>query len=231
MGNTFVVFATGVRGFIVDIFGRLGDFSVLTGFAAAGFFTISAHVLILGVAALPCTALSATTFLITAGGEGPVGLPSFILLAPTTIGDDLFLLRFLPALGVFGVFPALGVFTTFSGKGDLTGDATGELERALDLAEAGDDTIGVFMRSTIPVKLRSRLLLLLLPLVGDSLTERRAFLPDLGNFLDGDRLLGVLFLPVDNDFSFPVEETDEAPFAGADLGVDGIDVCLAGVFD
>lgn len=91
-----------------------------------------------------------------------MGVPSFILFTFLDTGEDRFLFRFLPPLGVFDIF---FVDTTFgvcffnvgaAGFGvSLTDDITGEEDLALDRADAGVEMIGVLNKSVTPVKLRS----------------------------------------------------------------------------
>lgn len=169
------------------------------------------------------------------GGDRGFGVPNFILLTFTWIGEDRFLFKFLPPRGVFGVFPDLdfladffrdwGVFVTGDAAtgsafetvvsgGDLiiAGELTGADDLAFDLAEAAEDTIGVLKRSEIPEKLTSMLLLLLFFPVDD-------FLPDfwgddfLADFAEVDflaDLAGKDFLGVPFVFSETVPDNDFA---------------------
>lgn len=187
--------------------------------------------------------LIAKAFLITTRGE-TVGVPSFILFTFLDTGEDLFLFRFLPPLGVFGTFfvdTTFGVCFFNVGAASfgvtLTGDITGEEDLALDLADAGVKMIGVLNKSATPVKLMSRERLLfafltilvadfLADLTGDFLAEMLVgsdFLFDFGVFLtDG---IETVVVPVDNDLAL-CDDFVDAGFAGAVFGVLGIDVVM-----
>lgn len=140
-----------------------GDFFSGTAF----FLTMSAQLASFGVAVFPWIALMATAFLMAFGGE-VFGVPSFILFTLTAPGEDLFLFRFFPALGVFLLDSTLLADfgeACFTGSA-CTGVTTGE-DLVLDLAAAGLDTTGVLSSSETPVKLMSRLKLLLTFLAAD----------------------------------------------------------------
>lgn len=195
--------------------------------------------------------LSATAFLMTSGGEGTSGVPSFILFTFTEIGDDLFLFRFFPPRGVFGVFKRFPVdfladffadigadacfngleigtvVETALGLTNDTGEEIGEADFAFDLADAAVEKIGVLKRSDTPVKLRSKTLLLLLffrVLPVDFLLDFTC-----GDFLDD--FTGVDFL---DDFGVLLDTAPDMDlallevlavddFAGSVFGVLGLD--------
>jgi hypothetical protein len=184
----------------------------------------------------------ATAFLIDEGGDC-FGVLSFILFTFEFSGDDLFLFKFLPPLGVFGVFlddRILGVgflCKVILDIASLTGVTTGDNDLAFERAEAGVETIGVVNISESPVKLMSRELLLLVFFPTDFLCLTAVdFLTDLGDFpTDGDFCadFGVTFDATFGDFPFGDkdrallgEDLVDACFAGTVFGVPILDFCV-----
>lgn len=170
----------------------------------------------------------ATARFIADGGE-VFGVPNFILFTFIASGDDLFLFRFLPPLGVFGVF-----LLEPMGFNDLGGDAT--TLSSIICATAGDDLVfdlaaaGLaiirFSTSETSVKLKSAELLLfalydflLADLEGDffpDLDAGRDFLADLGVVF----VLGDLFpFGGDKDLALLGVDLADADFEGTVWGV------------
>ena len=174
-----------------------------------------------------------TAFLIAEGGDC-LGVPSFILFTFDLIGDDLFLFRFLPPLGVFGVFfdeRTLGVGfdeirvpVLASLTGVTIGDDDDDL--AFERAEAGVDIIGVVNMSASPVKLMSRELLLFAFFPEDFLDFIGVdFFTDLDDFPAGSDFLADLGVPLG---VFPFGDRDLA-LLGEDLADDGLVGTVFGV--